>query len=197
MSSEATGDVRFDLLSLSESVGVSATTEPKPGPAGSPESPSGAAGVSHDASAASLTASLPPLSQAPLNVPSLPPAYLDVCLQEVTAELHGAAGDPDGPSNTAALQVPVSRAVLLTRGGPVKKSLLLELDVSVGLRNDVHLDSVLQVNPVFLSVRLSRRWSTSPGIPSTCSVRTRPLRWRTCSSDWAFRTRGTITSVFL
>lgn len=40
-------------------------------------------GVPHVSLLASLTCSLPPLSQSSLNVPALPPSYLDVCLQEV------------------------------------------------------------------------------------------------------------------
>lgn len=46
------------------------------------ETQSGDAGVPHVALAASLTRSLPPLSESSLNVPALPPPYLDVCLQE-------------------------------------------------------------------------------------------------------------------
>ena len=43
----------------------------------------GAAEVPHVALAASLTCSLPPLSESALNVPALPPPYLDVSLQDV------------------------------------------------------------------------------------------------------------------
>lgn len=48
-----------------------------------PETQTGDAGVPHVALAASLTHSLPPLSQSSLNVPALPSPYLDVSLQEV------------------------------------------------------------------------------------------------------------------
>ncbi len=48
-----------------------------------PETQTGDGGVPHIALAASLTRSLPPLSESSLNVPALPPPYLDVSLQEV------------------------------------------------------------------------------------------------------------------
>lgn len=47
------------------------------------ETRTGDAGVPHVVLAASLTRSLPPLSESSLNVPALPPPYLDVSLQEV------------------------------------------------------------------------------------------------------------------
>lgn len=57
------------------------------GPAGVsalvPDSQSGDAEIPHVTLAASLTHSLPPLSESSLNVPALPPPYLDVSLQEV------------------------------------------------------------------------------------------------------------------
>ncbi|XP_045922101.1 methionine synthase reductase isoform X2 [Micropterus dolomieu] len=84
------------------------------------------AGVPDVALAASLTHSLPPLSESSLNVPALPPPYLDVSLQEVdTVE------QIVGPLNKDAFhEVPISRAVQLTRGDSVKMALLLELDIS-------------------------------------------------------------------
>ncbi|XP_041817222.1 methionine synthase reductase isoform X2 [Chelmon rostratus] len=84
------------------------------------------AGLPHVALMASLTRSLPPLCESSLNVPALPPPYLDVSLQEVdTVE------QIVGPlSEEALLEVPISRAVQLTRGDSVKTALLLELDVS-------------------------------------------------------------------
>lgn len=48
-----------------------------------PDSLSGDAEIPHVTLAASLTHSLPPLSESSLNVPALPPPYLDVSLQEV------------------------------------------------------------------------------------------------------------------
>ncbi|XP_054478647.1 methionine synthase reductase [Anoplopoma fimbria] len=83
-------------------------------------------GVPPVALSASLTCSLPPLSESSLNVPALPPPYLDVSLQEVdsveqTVELL----------NKETLHAaPISRAVQLTTGDSVKTALLLELDFS-------------------------------------------------------------------
>lgn len=48
-----------------------------------PETQIGGAGVPHVALAASLTRSLPPLSESSLSVPALPHPFLDVSLQEV------------------------------------------------------------------------------------------------------------------
>ncbi|XP_029698283.1 methionine synthase reductase isoform X7 [Takifugu rubripes] len=82
--------------------------------------------LSADAGVASLTHSLPPLSQSALNIPALPPPYLCVSLQEMeTTE------DIFGPLNKENLQeVPISKATQLTRGDSVKTALLLELDIS-------------------------------------------------------------------
>uniref|UniRef100_A0A3Q0QXE1 Methionine synthase reductase n=1 Tax=Amphilophus citrinellus TaxID=61819 RepID=A0A3Q0QXE1_AMPCI len=76
--------------------------------------------------AASLTCSVPPLCESSLNVPALPPAYLDVSLQEVdTVE------EIVGPLHKETLHhVQISKAVQLTRGDAVKTALLLELDIS-------------------------------------------------------------------
>ncbi|XP_029313268.1 methionine synthase reductase isoform X2 [Cottoperca gobio] len=91
-----------------------------------PETHTGDAGVPHVALAASLICSLPPLCESSLNVPALPLPYLDVTLQE--------ADDVEqivGPSNKESLhEVPICRAVQLTRGDSVKMSLFLELDIS-------------------------------------------------------------------
>ncbi|XP_034562372.1 methionine synthase reductase isoform X2 [Notolabrus celidotus] len=84
------------------------------------------AGVPLVALAASLIFSLPPLSDSSLNVPALPPPYLDVSLQEVDL-----MEQTDGLMIKDTLfEVPVSKAVQLTRGDSVKTALLLELDVS-------------------------------------------------------------------
>ncbi|XP_054840963.1 methionine synthase reductase [Eublepharis macularius] len=81
----------------------------------------------------SLSQSVPPLSQSALNIPALPPEYIEVefqesfnqfshaCLQEVCPSLI-----PESPL----FQVPVSRAVQLTKDDAVKTTLLLELDIS-------------------------------------------------------------------
>ncbi|KAE8279939.1 Methionine synthase reductase [Larimichthys crocea] len=90
------------------------------------ETQTGDAGVPHVALAALLTRSLPPLSESSLNVPALPPPYLDVSLQEVDT-----VDQIVGPLNQETLhEVPISRAVQLTRGDSVKMALLLELDIS-------------------------------------------------------------------
>lgn len=84
------------------------------------------AGVPLVALAASLTGSLPPLSESSLNVPALPPPYLDVSLQSVNS-----MEQIDGPLSKETLsEVSVSKAVQLTRGDSVKTALLLELDIS-------------------------------------------------------------------
>ncbi|XP_034998099.2 methionine synthase reductase [Hippoglossus stenolepis] len=86
----------------------------------------GAAEVPHVALAASLTCSLPPLSECALNVPALPPPYLDVSLQDVgTIEQI-----VEQPNKESLHEVPVNRAVHLTSGESVKPALLLELDIS-------------------------------------------------------------------
>ncbi|XP_037829005.1 methionine synthase reductase isoform X2 [Kryptolebias marmoratus] len=76
--------------------------------------------------AASLTFSLPPLSESSLNVPALPPPFLDVTFQDVDS-----VEQTVGPLNRETLfEVPVSKAVQLSRGDSVKTALLLELDIS-------------------------------------------------------------------
>ncbi|XP_055010218.1 methionine synthase reductase, partial [Boleophthalmus pectinirostris] len=77
-------------------------------------------------SAPSLTNSVPPLSDLALNIPALPPSFLDVALQEVDLE-----DETPGPPNKDALyEVPISKAVKMTRGDGVKTALLFELDIS-------------------------------------------------------------------
>uniref|UniRef100_A0A8C8CHB6 Methionine synthase reductase n=1 Tax=Oncorhynchus tshawytscha TaxID=74940 RepID=A0A8C8CHB6_ONCTS len=75
---------------------------------------------------ASLTRSLPPLSELALNIPALPPPYLDVMLQEATIE-----EETNAPVSKETLhEVPISRAVQLTRDDSVKTALLIEIDIS-------------------------------------------------------------------
>uniref|UniRef100_A0A674ERT1 Methionine synthase reductase n=1 Tax=Salmo trutta TaxID=8032 RepID=A0A674ERT1_SALTR len=75
---------------------------------------------------ASLTRCLPPLSESVLNVPALPLPYLDVTLQEATIEQETSA-----PVSKETLhEVPISRAVQLTRDDSDKTALLIELDIS-------------------------------------------------------------------
>ncbi|XP_028288870.1 methionine synthase reductase isoform X2 [Parambassis ranga] len=82
--------------------------------------------VLHVELAASLTCSIPPLSESALNVPALPPSYLDVSLQEVDS-----VEEIGGPFNKETIHnVPISGAVQLTRGDSVKTALFLELDIS-------------------------------------------------------------------
>ncbi|KAM9416801.1 methionine synthase reductase-like isoform 1-T2 [Salvelinus alpinus] len=87
---------------------------------------SGQSGAPPAAVEASLTRSLPPLSELALNVPALPPPYLDVTLQEATIE-----EETNSPVSKETLhEVPISRAVQLTRDDSVKTALLIEMDIS-------------------------------------------------------------------
>uniref|UniRef100_A0A674MXF7 Methionine synthase reductase n=1 Tax=Takifugu rubripes TaxID=31033 RepID=A0A674MXF7_TAKRU len=80
--------------------------------------------LSADAGVASLTHSLPPLSQSALNIPALPPPYLCVSLQEMETTEDVRTIDKN------LQEVPISKATQLTRGDSVKTALLLELDIS-------------------------------------------------------------------
>ncbi|XP_059132576.1 methionine synthase reductase [Peromyscus eremicus] len=75
----------------------------------------------------SLVRSVPPLSQASLSIPALPPGYLEVHLQE-------SLGQEDIPASVTSVdpvfQVPISKAVQLTTDDAIKTALLLELDIS-------------------------------------------------------------------
>lgn len=75
----------------------------------------------------SLVRSVPPLSQASLSIPALPPEYLEVHLQEPSGQEESRASvtleDP-------VFQVPISKAIQLTSDDAVKTTLLLELDIS-------------------------------------------------------------------
>uniref|UniRef100_A0A3P9JLR0 Methionine synthase reductase n=1 Tax=Oryzias latipes TaxID=8090 RepID=A0A3P9JLR0_ORYLA len=82
-------------------------------------------GIPNISSSSPLTNSVPPLSQSSLNVPALPPPFLDVTLVEVDAPEQNV-----GPLKETFHEVPISRAVLLSRGDSVKTALLLELDIS-------------------------------------------------------------------
>ncbi|XP_061569427.1 methionine synthase reductase isoform X2 [Cololabis saira] len=90
-----------------------------------PETRIGDDGVPRVALAACLTCSLPPLSESSLNVPALPPPYLDVTFQDVDTPEQNV-----GPLNKETLhEVLISKAVQLSRGDSVKTALLLELDI--------------------------------------------------------------------
>ncbi|NXM24889.1 MTRR reductase, partial [Oxyruncus cristatus] len=75
----------------------------------------------------SLVNSVPPLSQSALNIPALPPEYIEVQFQGP----HG-----ENPhlssliSEETTFEVPVTKAVQLTREDAIKTALLLELDIS-------------------------------------------------------------------
>uniref|UniRef100_A0A673T2G6 Methionine synthase reductase n=2 Tax=Suricata suricatta TaxID=37032 RepID=A0A673T2G6_SURSU len=75
----------------------------------------------------SLTHSVPPLSQASLSVPALPPEYLQVHLQEPLGREESQASVT---SADPVFQVPISKAVQLTTNDAVKTTLLVELDIS-------------------------------------------------------------------
>ncbi|XP_061660803.1 methionine synthase reductase isoform X2 [Syngnathoides biaculeatus] len=76
--------------------------------------------------ATSLSHSVSPLSDASLNVPALPPPFLEVSLQEVDT-----VDEISGPLKSETLnEVPISRAVRLTTGESVKTAIFLELDIS-------------------------------------------------------------------
>ncbi|GAB5567381.1 methionine synthase reductase isoform X1 [Prionailurus iriomotensis] len=75
----------------------------------------------------SLTHSVPPLSQASLNIPALPPEYLQVHLHELLGQEESRASvTPVDP----VFQVPISKAVQLTTNDAIKTTLLVELDIS-------------------------------------------------------------------
>ncbi|KAL7984632.1 hypothetical protein Chor_003202 [Crotalus horridus] len=75
----------------------------------------------------SLSFSVPPLSKATLNIPALPPEYLEVQLEES----RGQNASLLYTSENSIYRVPVTKAIQLTRDDAVKKTLLVELDISV------------------------------------------------------------------
>ncbi|XP_061852033.1 methionine synthase reductase isoform X2 [Colius striatus] len=75
----------------------------------------------------SLVHSVPPLSQSALNIPALPPEYIEVQFQDTHGE------NPHLSSLISAgttFEVPVTKAVQLTRDDAIKTALLLELDTA-------------------------------------------------------------------
>uniref|UniRef100_A0A8C9MN93 Methionine synthase reductase n=1 Tax=Serinus canaria TaxID=9135 RepID=A0A8C9MN93_SERCA len=75
----------------------------------------------------SLVHSVPPLSQSALNIPALPPEYIEVEFQDIQGEnLHLSSLVSEGRN----FEVPVTRAVQLTREDAIKTALLLELDIA-------------------------------------------------------------------
>ncbi|XP_061043630.1 methionine synthase reductase [Eubalaena glacialis] len=75
----------------------------------------------------SLTCSIPPLSQASLNIPALPPEYLQVHLEESFGQEESQA---PVTSVDPIFHVPISKAVQLTMNDAIKTTLLIELDIS-------------------------------------------------------------------
>ncbi|NXU12955.1 MTRR reductase, partial [Pardalotus punctatus] len=75
----------------------------------------------------SLVHSVPPLSQSALNIPALPPEYVEVQLQDIQGENpHLSSLMSEGTT----FEVPVTKAVQLTRGDAIKTALLLELEIA-------------------------------------------------------------------
>ncbi|XP_069469826.1 methionine synthase reductase [Ambystoma mexicanum] len=82
--------------------------------------------ISNEDTEPSLVWSVPPLSQAALNIPALPPVYIDVQLQDAPKQEPSFSAMHPEPL----FQVAVTKAEQLTMPGAVKTCLLLELDIS-------------------------------------------------------------------
>uniref|UniRef100_A0A8B9YZB6 Methionine synthase reductase n=1 Tax=Buteo japonicus TaxID=224669 RepID=A0A8B9YZB6_9AVES len=75
----------------------------------------------------SLVHSIPSVSQSALNIPALPPEYIEVQFQDT----HGENPDLSSLiSEGTTFEVPVTKAVQLTREDAIKTALLLELDIA-------------------------------------------------------------------
>ncbi|XP_071592803.1 methionine synthase reductase isoform X1 [Heliangelus exortis] len=75
----------------------------------------------------SLVHSVPPLSQSALNIPALPPEYIEVQFQDTHGENpHLSSLISEGTT----FEVPVTKAVQLTGEDAIKTALLLELDIA-------------------------------------------------------------------
>ncbi|KAM6143063.1 methionine synthase reductase [Phoenicopterus ruber ruber] len=75
----------------------------------------------------SLVHSVPPVSQSALNIPALPPEYIEVQFQDTHGENpHLSSLISEG----TIFEVPVTKAVQLTREDAIKTALLLELDIA-------------------------------------------------------------------
>uniref|UniRef100_A0A4W4DU58 Methionine synthase reductase n=1 Tax=Electrophorus electricus TaxID=8005 RepID=A0A4W4DU58_ELEEL len=79
---------------------------------------------------ASLVRSVPPLSVSPLSIPALPPSYVEVCLGDGPTDGVGFPSIVEGSWPNNFQEVPVCRAVRLTRDDAVKTAILVELDIS-------------------------------------------------------------------
>ncbi|XP_070603131.1 methionine synthase reductase isoform X2 [Erythrolamprus reginae] len=74
----------------------------------------------------SLSFSGSPLSNATLNIPALPPEYLEVQFEESCAQNSSLPYI----SENSIVHVPITKAIQLTRDDAIKKTLLIELDIS-------------------------------------------------------------------
>ncbi|NXN40051.1 MTRR reductase, partial [Rhinoptilus africanus] len=75
----------------------------------------------------SLVHSVPPVSESALNIPALPPEYIEVQFQDTHGENpHLSSLISEG----TAFEVPVTKAVQLTSEDAIKTALLLELDIA-------------------------------------------------------------------
>ncbi|NWV14710.1 MTRR reductase, partial [Ptilonorhynchus violaceus] len=75
----------------------------------------------------SLVHSVPPVSQSVLNIPALPPEYIEVQFQDTQGENpHLSSLNSEGTT----FEVPVTKAVQLTREDAIKTALLVELDIA-------------------------------------------------------------------
>ncbi|NWH85700.1 MTRR reductase, partial [Aegithalos caudatus] len=75
----------------------------------------------------SLVHSVPPVSLSALNIPALPPEYIEVEFQDTQGENpHLSSLISEGTT----FEVPVTKAVQLTREDAIKTALLLELDIA-------------------------------------------------------------------
>ncbi|NWV46588.1 MTRR reductase, partial [Daphoenositta chrysoptera] len=75
----------------------------------------------------SLIHSVPPVSQSALNIPALPPEYIEVQFEDTQGENPRLSSLI---SEGTTFEVPVTKAVQLTRGDAIKTALLLELDIA-------------------------------------------------------------------
>ncbi|XP_009637048.1 methionine synthase reductase [Egretta garzetta] len=75
----------------------------------------------------SLVHSVPPVSQSALNIPALPPEYIEVEFQDAHGENPHLSSLISGGTT---FEVPVTKAIQLSREDAIKTALLLELDIA-------------------------------------------------------------------
>ncbi|MBN3304028.1 MTRR reductase, partial [Amia calva] len=112
-------DLKIQLLRINDSNDLSPDLP-------EPSLDKGKSGTETTPLGASLTTSISPLSESTLNIPALPPQYIHVELMNTTTKEENFIP----PDQEAEHQVPVTRAVQLSREDAVKTALLLELDIS-------------------------------------------------------------------